>query len=56
MTEGMKTAVQAVEGKQDRICQAADQIWEYAELSLQEFQSARMYCRMLEEEGFKVEK
>ena len=56
MTEGMKTAVQAVEGKQDRICQAADQIWEYAELSLQEFQSARMYCRMLEEEGFQVEK
>ena len=56
MTEGMKTAVQAVEGKQDRICQAADQIWEYAELSLQEFQSAQMYCRMLEEEGFQVEK
>ncbi len=31
-------------------------IWEYAELSLKEFQSAALYCEKLEEYGFTVEK
>ena len=33
----------------------ADQIWEYAELSLQEVQSAALYVRVLRQEGFAVE-
>ena len=33
----------------------ADEIWSFAELSLQEEQSADLYCRVLEQEGFKVE-
>ena len=34
----------------------ADEIWSFAELSLQEEQSADLYCRVLEQEGFKVER
>ena len=33
----------------------SDKIWEYAELSLMEFQSAKLYCEVLEKEGFTVE-
>ena len=55
MNQGKKTAVEAVEEKRGLICQAADQIWEYAELSLMEFQSAKLYCQVLEKEGFQVE-
>lgn len=33
----------------------SDQIWDYAELSLKEFKSARLYCDMLREHGFTVE-
>ena len=55
MNQGKKTAVEAVEEKRGLICQAADQIWEYAELSLQEEKSAAYYCRVLRQEGFAVE-
>ena len=33
----------------------SDKIWEYAELSLMEYQSAKLYCEVLEKEGFTVE-
>ncbi len=33
----------------------SDKIWEYAELSLMEFQSAKLYCDVLTKEGFSVE-
>ena len=29
----------------------SDKIWEYAELSLMEFQSAKLYCEVLEKEA-----
>ena len=32
----------------------SDQIWEFAELSLKEFQSAALYCKKLKELGFEV--
>ena len=38
-----------------QIASVADQIWEYAELSLQEVRSAALYCKMLKELGFAVE-
>lgn len=56
MTYEKQTAVEAVEAKKDLICQAADQIWSHPELSLQEEQAADYYCRILEQEGFLVEK
>lgn len=51
-----KAAVEAIDAKKDLICGVADQIWEYAELSLQEEKSAALYCEVLEKEGFQVEK
>lgn len=33
----------------------SDQIWDFAELSLMEFQSAKLYCEVLAKEGFTVE-
>lgn len=56
MTDAKKTALRAIESKKDLITEVADQIWEYAELSLQEYQSAALYEKVLEDEGFLVEK
>ncbi|WP_432629234.1 M20 family metallopeptidase [Brotaphodocola sp.] len=56
MTEEKKTALAVIEEKREEICGVADQIWEYAELSLKEFRSANLYCETLEKEGFHVEK
>lgn len=50
-----QAALAAIEEKKDLICHVADQIWEYAELSLQEFRSAALYCEVLRQEGFAVE-
>lgn len=55
MTQEKQTALEGVEEKKDRICQVADQIWNLAELSLQEEKSAACYCQALREEGFQVE-
>lgn len=56
MTKEKQAAIAAIEEKSDLICDVADRIWEYAELSLQEEKSAQLYCRVLEEEGFAVER
>lgn len=46
---------QYIDEKKDLICGVSDQIWEYAELSLQEFRSCELYVKTLKEEGFQVE-
>ena len=51
-----KAAASVIEKKKDLICHVADQIWEYAELSLQEFRSCALYCTVMEQEGFEVER
>ena len=56
MYSGKSVAVQAVEDKKALIDSVADQIWDFAELSLQEERSAALYCEVLEAEGFRVEK
>lgn len=56
MTQEKQAAIHAVEEKKDLICSVADQIWSFAELSLQEEKSAALYCQVLEDEGFSVEK
>lgn len=56
MTQEKQAAIKAVEEKKDLICSVADQIWDFAELSLQEEKSAALYCEVLEKEGFLVEK
>ena len=56
MTLDKQAAIAAVEEKAAVIADVADSVWGYAELSLQEEQSAAKYCEVLEKEGFTVEK
>ena len=56
MTAEKQAAVAAIEKKADLVAQVADEIWSFAELSLQEEQSADLYCRVLELEGCMVER
>lgn len=56
MTPEKQAALAAIEAKKDIITHVADSIWEYAELSLQEYRSCRLYCEVLEKEGFRVER
>ena len=56
MTAEKQSALQTIEEKRDLITGIADKIWEFAELSLQEFKSAAAYCEALEKEGFEVER
>ncbi len=50
------SAIAVIDSKSDLIAEVSDQIWEYAELSLQEFRSAELYCSVLGREGFCVKK
>lgn len=56
MTGDKRAAIDEIEARREQITEVADQIWEYAELSLMEEKSARLYCEILEKEGFQVEK
>lgn len=56
MIREKQIAVDTVEQKKDLICEAADQIWNFAELSLREYKSAEYYCNILEKEGFQVKR
>lgn len=56
MTKTKQAALAAIEEKASLITETADRIWSYAELSLQEEQSAALYCAALEKEGFTVER
>lgn len=56
MTPEKQAAIAAIEAKKDIVAHVADSIWEYAELSLQEYRSCALYCEELEKEGFQVEK
>ena len=44
-----------IDQKADVIEDTADQIWEFAELSLREYQSGNLFAKVLKEEGFAVE-
>lgn len=56
MMEEKKAALAVIEEKKELIKEVADRIWEYAELSLQEYRSCDLYCEILKKEGFFVEK
>ena len=56
MTDEKKNAIAFIEEKKDLVCEVADRIWDYAELSLEETRSAALYCDVLAREGFAVEK
>ncbi len=56
MSSNKQAAIAAIEEKRGLIADAADHIWEFAELSLMERKSAQFYCELLEKEGFRVER
>lgn len=45
-----------IESKKDLLTEVSDKIWEYAELKFEEYRSADLLCKTLEEEGFQVER
>ena len=47
MTTQKQSALQTIEEKKSLIVDIADKVWEFAELSLQEFKSAAAYCEAL---------
>ena len=51
-----KDALHLIDEQQDIFIGVSDQIWKYAELSLLEYQSMELYCKVLAEHGFTVEK
>lgn len=55
MQQEKEKYLQVIDQKAQLICDVSDKIWEYAELSLMEFQSAALYCQVLKEQGFTVE-
>ena len=56
MEQYKAAALAAINEKSALITDVADKIWNFAELSLQEEQSAALYEDVLEQEGFRVEK
>ena len=54
MTAQKQSALQTIEEKKSLIVGIADKVWEFAELSLQEFKSAETYCEALEKEGLAI--
>ena len=44
-----------IDAHQEIFTQVSDKVWEFAELSLMEHQSAALYCQVLEKEGFTVQ-
>lgn len=54
MTEGKKKALDYIDEKAGVVTDTADQIWDFAELSLREFKSGDLYAKVLREEGFEV--
>ena len=55
MSDAKKAALAAVEQEKELLEQVSDSIWEYAELSLQEYKSAALLCQVLVQQGFTVE-
>ena len=49
-------ALRIIDEKSGIFTDVSHRIWEYAELSLLEYRSMELYCRVLEENGFRVEK
>lgn len=56
MTPQKQAALEAVTAKKSIIDYLSDQVWEFAELSLQEERSAQLFCDLCEKEGFRVER
>ncbi|MHA2288509.1 MAG: M20 family metallopeptidase [Promethearchaeota archaeon] len=49
-----KQAIKSVKANQDLLIDVSDQIWEFAELGLEEFKSSKLLIKTLSEAGFSV--
>ena len=49
-----KILFEEIDRKKEALSALSDEIWGYAELAFQEYQSADALCRMLEQEGFTI--
>lgn len=49
-----QNAVGIVKKQQDMLLRVNDQIWQFAEMAFREYKSADLLCRILEDEGFTV--
>ena len=56
MDQAKQLTLAAIAEKEETVLRVSDEIWDYAELSLQEFRSSELYCRTLEAEGFCVQR
>ena len=56
MDKNKEIAIKEIEEKENLIVEAADKIWNFAELSLNEYKSCELYCSIMEKEGFEVRK
>jgi len=54
MDQFKQNAINFIAEKASLVARVADEIWDYAELSLQEFRSSALYRQVLEQEGFSV--
>ncbi|WP_081584605.1 amidohydrolase [Bacillus bingmayongensis] len=51
-----KRIAEIIEEKRETFIHISDRIWDYAEIRFEEFRSANLLCKVLEEEGFTVER
>jgi len=49
-----KQAIKSVKANQDLLIDVSDQIWEFAEIGLEEFKSSKLLIKTLDEAGFSV--
>ena len=56
MMNEKQTAYEFIDATADAFIGVSDRIWDFAELSLKEFRSTALYCEVLEQRGFRVEK
>ncbi len=54
MKKAKTEAADYIEANQEIFVDISHQIWQYAELSLKEYRSAELYCKILKENGFTV--
>lgn len=54
---GVKSeSMKHIDNNYELVCDVSKKVWEFAELSLMEYKSMELFCKVLEECGFKVEK
>ena len=55
MNTNKNLAIKEIENNAEKVIEISDKIWEYSELSLKEYKSAKLYCDELKKQGFTVE-